>query len=75
MAYRLPKGIASIQRNTDGPARFTGNFFRWISIYSDEKMYHNTRQEARDRISDKKEEREKLIREGEKIQAKLEFCN
>lgn len=70
MTYRLPNGIASVYRNTDGPARFSGTFFRWIAEIEGRKIYCNTRQEARDCVAEYREERRQLIQEGERQQGR-----
>ena len=75
MSYRLPAGVASVYRNTDGPARFTGAFWPWIAEIQGKKTYCESRADARAVVAEYRAERAAAIREGEKIQARQEFHN
>lgn len=66
------KSVCQVYRNNT-PARFTGNFLRWICETPDGKIYCETRECARDVARDYNQERESLIREGQKQQAKANF--
>lgn len=57
----------------DAPARFTGNFFRWIAETPDGTTYCDTREVARNVVREWRRERARLLREYERIQARQMF--
>lgn len=70
----MMKSVCRVYRN-DCQARFTGNFLRWICETPDGKTFCDTRESARSVAYSYNRERERLLREGAKIQAKQEFYN
>ena len=75
MSYRLPAGLVTVQRNTDGPARFTGARWAWVAVIEGRKTFCATREEARAAVAEYRKERAALLRQGERIQARQEFNN
>jgi hypothetical protein len=57
---RLAPGVAEITRNTNGPARITGNHFRWIANIQGAKTFCNTREEARSIVRNYKKSLHKI---------------
>lgn len=66
------RGLCRITRN-DTPARFTGNFLRWIVESPEGRTYCDTRQAARDLVHQIKAERRALLCEGLRQQGRAEF--
>lgn len=67
------RGLCRVYKNPHGPARFTGNHFRWIAETPDGKTFCDTREAARGVCLDYRAERRRLLREGMKAQAATEF--
>lgn len=67
------KSVCSVRRNPHGPARFTGNFLRWICETPDGVTYCETREDARQVARDYNEERRALLAEGARMQARANF--
>ena len=57
------------------PARFTGNFMRWICETPEGKTYCETRECARDVAREYNEERKRLQREFLRTQARIDLYN
>ena len=64
------KSPCQVRRNPHGPARFTGNHFRWICETPDGVTYCETREDARDVARAYNAERRALIREFERGQGR-----
>jgi len=67
------KSVCSVRRNPNGPARFTGNFFRWLCETPDGVTYCETREDARQVARDYNDERRALLAEGARMQARANF--
>jgi hypothetical protein len=67
------KSVCRVYRNPFGPARFTGNYMPWISETPDGRTYCECRESARNVARRYNREREALLREGIKTQARIEF--
>ena len=72
MAYQLPRGLCRVYRNVSA-ARFTGNFLRWIAECEGKKTFCDTRESARGVVYQYRVERYRLIRQGNRAQAQIEF--
>lgn len=68
------KSVCKVEKNHH-IARFTGNYFPWLCHTPDGIVYCDTREDAREVAREYNAERRRLIREGEKLQAKLSFYN
>lgn len=71
--YLVPRGLCSVRRNPYGPARFTGNYFRWIAECEGKETFCDTRESARGVVYHYRAERYRLIRQGNRVQAQIEF--
>lgn len=68
------KSVCKVYRNY-APARFTGNFLRWICETPDGKVFCDTRESARETAREYNAERRRLLQEGMREQARQEFYN